>query len=552
MRNKYIKSIMFVALLIGTLSCNKQEFLTPSNIPQSPWTDLATFERGAIAPYNYVVNMGWQDPLGVSVFLDMASSDIGAVAPTVPPANAPWDVFAYRKFRQTAITPGDKGGARQYSIFQNMYMMINAANDGLSFIEKAGNGEIFPGVPTSNETVKRIKAEFLYNRARAYSYLVTQFCPPYNPGGDNSKKLLPFKTHFISTAEELRKTDLGSAEDIYKLIVSDLTEAKANMPLSYKQEGRTNYYAICGELARVEFLIGKHDEAKLECDEILNSGKFPLQSDIMATWNKAPGAAPASEVIMEFVPNDITAHNDLECSIVSKTFPWGTGGGRDDNWNMCSWVMFYMSNYFMKETGWMVDPANGDYTVGPVALVDKRYNKTYIRLEGYIKKPTDMTNIVYKNTIMTQFKGITWPSMWLDKYYRGASCINTKQPLYRSAEFYLTRAAIECEKGTGDWGEADLNAVRVRAGLPAIHHADFSHEDWFTEIHRERMREMGTEMGDRVRYLMSLRLPIGLGDRPADGSQGAIANPPYADWYFRIPEDEVNSNAAYPPGFVQD
>jgi hypothetical protein len=106
---------------------------------------------------------------------------------------------------------------------------------------------------------------------------------------------------------------------------------------------------------------------------------------------------------------------------------------------------------------------------------------------------------------------------------------------------------------TGDWGEADLNTVRNRAGLPSIMRSSFATKDeWFNEIHRERMREMGVELGDRVRYLMSLRLPIGLGDRPADGSQGAIANPPYADWYFRIPEDEVNSNAAYPPGFIQE
>jgi hypothetical protein len=214
--------------------------------------------------------------------------------------------------------------------------------------------------------------------------------------------------------------------------------------------------------------------------------------------------------------------------------------------------MFYMSNFFMKETGWMVDPPN-DYSVGPVALLDKRYNNTYIRLEGYVPQPGGMDEVTYKNTIQTQFQGITWPQIWLDKYFRGADCANTKQPLYRSAEFYLTRAAIDCEMETGDWGEADLNTVRDRAGLPAIMRSSFATKDaWFNEIHRERMREMGVELGDRVRYLMSLRLPIGLGDRPADGSQGAIANPPYADWYFRIPEDEVNSNAAYPPGFTQE
>jgi len=188
MRNKIKYSIAILALLLGLLSCNRDEFLTPSQIPEFPWTDLATFERGAVAPYNYLVAGGWADALGVSVFMDIASSDLGAIAPTVPPANAPWGVYAYRTFRETAITPGSKGGGRQYDIFNNMYLMINASNDALSFIEKAGDGDIFPGVPTSDETVQRIKAELLFNRARAYFYLVAQFCPPYNPGGDNSEK----------------------------------------------------------------------------------------------------------------------------------------------------------------------------------------------------------------------------------------------------------------------------------------------------------------------------------------------------------------------------
>ena len=166
---------------------------------------------------------------------------------------------------------------------------------------------------------------------------------------------------------------------------------------------------------------------------------------------------------------------------------------------------------------------------------------------------TNEEKIAFRNKYMTQHKGITWPSIWLDKYYRGALGNNTKDPLYRSAEFYLTRAAIDCVTSSGDWGEADLNVVRNRAGLPALHKADFPYkDDWFNEIHRERMREIGCENGDRIRYLMSLRLPLGLGDRPADGSKGAIINPPYSAFYYRIPEDEVNGNAAYPPGFNQD
>jgi len=183
------------------------------------------------------------------------------------------------------------------------------------------------------------------------------------------EELLPYKTSFTGNPGELKNTRLGSAQEIYDLILSDLTMAKTLMPMNYNQEGRANYYSICAELARVYFLIGKHAEARLECDEILNSGRYLLQSDVMEAWNKAPGEPPASEVIMEYVPDPVTGQNDWECTTISKTMPWGIkNGGRGEDWNQCGWVMFYMTNYFMKETGWMVDPPN-DYSVGPLAEV---------------------------------------------------------------------------------------------------------------------------------------------------------------------------------------
>jgi|GEM_PF-883043 hypothetical protein len=551
-------TIIIFAVLMSFTGCNRADFLSPSQPPVYPYTNLQSFEEAAIAPYSYLVdvNSGWADALGVSVEMSMDAGDLGAVAPTVPPPSIPWDIWRDRTFQSIEVVNGSASGGRQYVVFVSMYQMITACNDGLNVIDKAGNGEIFPGVTANNDTIRRIKAELLFNRARAYFYLVTQFCPPYNPDNpadpNNSLKLLPYKPVFTGNPVQLRNTQLGSSEEIDSLIISDLTTAKTLMPKSYNVDGRANYYGICAELCRVDFLVGKHLDAKAECDTILNSGLYPLQSDVMAPYDKAPGEAPASEVIMEYLPNLALGSGEWECTICSKTMPWGIiNGGRGVDWNQCSWDMFYMSNYFMKETGWMVDPPN-DYSVGPIAKIDKRYNNTYIRLEGYIPKPDTMDQVYYENHYQTQFPGIIWPQIWLDKYYRGAACDNTNIPLYRSAEFYLTRAAIECEQKIGDYGEADLNTVRNRAGLPSIHMADFSSlADWADQINIERIREMGDEMGDRLRYLMSLRLPIGLGDRPADGSQGAIVNPPYSTLYFKIPQDEVNVNAAYPKGFSE-
>jgi len=555
MKRNIFKSIIIILAISGIYSCNEADFLTPANVPQAPWYDIATFERAAIAPYNYfgnvgMANPGWHTAVGVPVFLDLASSDLGTINNKAF-VNGPAITFFNRNFRETTVVPGDGGGGRQYSLFKNMYMMINACNDGLAFIKKAGTGEIFPGVLATNTDIKRIKAEFLFNRARAYFILAQQFLPPYNPEGDNSKKLIPFKTEFTSDVDELRNTPLGSAEEVYNLIVSDLKEAKLNMYKTYNMEGRANIYAIRAELVRVDFLIGKHLEAKLECDSILNTGKFLLQDTVLNAFNKAPGAIPASEVIMEYVPDITTKINNLEVSVVARAFPWGVNGGRDANISFCSWTGFYMSNYFCKETGWMTDPANGDYTPGPNAATDKRLKNLYMRLEGYRPLNTGESVITWKNTVNTQFR-ITYPVIWLDKYFRGAVGDNTKEPLYRSAEIHLTRAAILAKLNLPDGNGYDLNKVRVRAGLPALTRSSYTNESWLVEVGRERMREMGPESGDRIRYLMSLRQDIGIGDRPTDGSQGTVVSPPYSNWYFRIPEEEISSNAAYPPGFLQD
>ncbi len=556
MKKKIIYSFLILIAFTSLISCDKSDFLTPSNVPESPWTDVATFERAARAPYNYFGNVGmgapgWATAVGVPVFLDLASSDLGIINNKAF-VNAPVIPYSNRTFRDMTIVPEDLGGGRQYSIFKNMYMMINACNDGLAFIKKVGTGEIFPGVLAESTEIKRIKAEFLFNRARAYFILAQQFLPPYNPGGDNSsKKRIPFKTEFTADVEKLRNTPLGSAEDVYTLIVSDLKEAKLNMPTTYSAEGRANIYAIRAELVRVDFLIGKHLEAKLECDSILNPGKFLLQDTVLNAFNKAPGGVPASEVIMEFVPDATTKINNLEVSIVARAFPWGVNGGRGASISFCGWTGFYMSNYFCKETGWMTDPANGDYTPGPNAATDKRLKYLFMRLEAYRKINVGEDLITWKNTVNTQFK-IARPVIWLDKYFRGAVGDNTKEPLYRSAEIHLTRAALLTKLNLPDGNGYDLNKVRKRAGLPVLTRTSYTNDAWLEEIGRERMREMGPESGDRIRYLMSLRQDIGLGDRPADGSQGAIVSPPYSNWYFRIPEEEISSNAAYPPGFIQE
>jgi hypothetical protein len=85
---------------------------------------------------------------------------------------------------------------------------------------------------------------------------------------------------------------------------------------------------------------------------------------------------------------------------------------------------------------------------------------------------------------------------------------------------------------------ADLNLVRKRAGLDVIAANSLTKDD----IDNERIKEFGAECSDWVTYKMSLKEPIGLGDRT--GSIPLIT-PPYADFYWNIPITETDNNSAY-------
>jgi hypothetical protein len=103
----------------------------------------------------------------------------------------------------------------------------------------------------------------------------------------------------------------------------------------------------------------------------------------------------------------------------------------------------------------------------------------------------------------------------------------------RSAELYLTRALLRFREGDLTGAAADLNAVRVRAGLTAIPVSSLTEN----MIHIERRREMIFEQ-DRLFYLQAIGRDIPPGDRvgvaPLDWRSNKIAMP--------IPASETNLN----------
>jgi hypothetical protein len=131
------------------------------------------------------------------------------------------------------------------------------------------------------------------------------------------------------------------------------------------------------------------------------------------------------------------------------------------------------------------------------------------------------------------------PLIYIDKYYRSQRCDAQNQPQMRVPEFYIMRAAIRYRSNDKAGAAADLKVVRDRAGLTGqweITAANITEDD----IDREHIIELAGE-SLWLLYTVAMQKPIMPGDR-----QGVSpVNPPYAGWYWKMPINEINTNAGY-------
>ena len=522
--------IMVSAVFFG--GC--KDFTEPKYEPEFPWQTIDQLEMAVAQPYTAFTGGGWSDPPSIYAFYEMLATDFStAIAQGAP--NNEWPQFVNRTHRQVDFESLPWiGGA-----YTNLWGTITGCNEPLEFLNGAEPKALFPNDPDSKlAEIPRIKAELYFWRGFAYTWAALYFCPPYVPGGANNDRVIPLKT----TNLDANNTPIGTTQEIWDLIISDLTTAKSLMPKTWHVNGRIDYYTICGALARAYFYTGDYSKAEAECTEIISSGKYSLPADVMAAWTVPMGGAEPSEVIWMYDTNTHGLFINI-FTVLSRAYPYDDNihGGRGKG-SQCTWVTCKLSDAMAKKLGWMVDPANGDYTVTATALADKRYGNTWLRVEGY--KPADQVEAEVTATgdqtvwdkYEQNYDSQDMPHIYLDKYYRGYTPSKTNQPRMRIPEFYIMRAAIRYKNNDKNGAAADLKVVRDRAGLPEISGADITDAD----IDREMIIEMGGE-GLYLPYLMALQKPI----LPGDRTGVSPVNPPYTGWYWKIPINEVRINAGY-------
>ena len=546
MKNLLIKNgwrIVVILMVFSIGSCNNEEFFEREAPPETPWLNVNEFERAVIGAYADFVPGTWGGGvIGGHRFVKTIGEDATYWIPGEG-GDVPTDALYYRN-TDTQIS---------YLSFNTTWTVITNANVALDFLKK-NDGNPFPDASDEDLQVNlpRQKGELLFLRGATYWQMAVTFLPWYKPEGGNDARIMPLRTSFPS-GQEASSSKIGTVEEIWQQVVSDLTEAKSLLPEDHIAgihhptylHGRANKFVAAFLLARVHFQMGNHAEALKEINYLIdqNGGRFDMSEEPIEAFNRSDETTGRETVwsYPYFDPTEtsqwllFSSFNKSHFNAVNGGGPGTTTGatGFDKKGSFSPWAGFTMSHSIMQQVGWMDE--NLDET--DEARSDKRYNQLFYRLEPY-RDPatlTDAENAMGKYEF--RYPGVTVPLVWPNKYYRGADGRNTNIPVFRLAEMYLTRAIILFRQGDIPGATDDVNVIRVRAGLAPL--TTITEQD----IHNERIKEMSQE-GDRLDYVRALKLPILPGDRDPSLPTSTI-DYPYANYYFAIPQAEYDLNGGY-------
>ena len=517
---KRYSGILKISLLIITAlsvwSCNSY-FELERPVPE-PWQSPSELEMVVREGYmQFTTSDPWQNPLGALPLIHFGQSDLAQLLHDQPGNNG--SIIYYNR----GFGGKEPTGFEVEWCFKHLFRTITAENAGLKLLNDAEAKGVDPFIGMSDKDrnfVKRLKGEMYFLRGLAYFYLARIYAPPFDPSGSNDKRCFVLRTEYVNNADELKNGKLGSVAEVWKQIEDDFKEAKRLLPESYvaapEVKGRVNKHAASAMLCRTYFMTGQHNLAKTECDDIIKSGMYDLSENPLVAFARV-GDQDAREVIWEFRYQSGSERFARHWGIMGKNV---YNGVRTQGYSI-----YTLSYWALRTVGWIAN----DLSETEEAKKDLRYQQVYMRYEAN-QDPLFKTLLPY-------------PMVWLDKYFNGGSHTQAQRyatvPMIRLAEIYLTRAIILFNSGDASGAAADVNEVRRRAGLDPIAAGSLTAND----IHNERIKEMAGENGDRMYYLISLRLPLGIGDRKPD--QFSPIQPPYSNYYWEVPLQEREQNQAY-------
>ena len=284
------------------------------------------------------------------------------------------------------------------------YSTINRINNVLSAVDK---------VTSSAAKKNSVEGQALFLRGSLYFELVKLFAKPVGDGDFNANPGVPLVLTPTGNVTDADYKARASVKAVYDQVIADLTKAESLLPSS------NGFYATkwsaAAQLSRVHLALKNYTEAGAAANRVISGSGKTLATEIGKNWftfiNNG-GSTPGEYLFsMKVTAQDGTNALNTYFGRTISTYP-GSAGRSD-----CKIKVAHLTQY---ETG------------------DKR--KDYFVLSG----------------------GNYYTLKHLDRF--------GDVPVVRLSEMYLTRAEANQRSTTavGATPLSDVNAIRTRAGLPAL------------------------------------------------------------------------------------
>ena len=349
----------------------------------------------------------------------------------------------------------------------------------------------------ANETdadILNAKGENLFLRSMLFFDLVRLFGRPYYQGPETNAGIPLILAPITSLSDRpLRAT----IKETYDQIIKDLLEA-ATLMTKKQSNSYAGKYAAYALLSRVYLYMGGtmaspdksfNQKAIQYADSVIMNGGYTL---LQGTAYKNYYAA-SNETNAETIWG---LNHTVNSSVTSQTFQYPT-----------------LPNY----TGSWARPSSDFLNL----LTTNDLRKNYYKVKPYPNNTTD--------TIQVEKYGINYTAIYS----------NSPVHYLRLAEMYLNRAEAKVKSGDNNGALADLNIIRVRAGLIAA--AGLTGQALLDEILTQRRIELAFEGHNSFDYFRN-GLPM-VRNYNSFGSNAISINATDARVVLRIPQDEINYNS---------
>lgn len=405
---------------------------------------------------------------------------------------------------------GAFGDMSRFNMLANFVLPASVWSAGYDAIGRANRALAGITANSSKLTVAKagaLLAECKFVRAVANFYLVNFFGQPYGFTADASHPGIPLITESYTYNDPAANKPRSTVGEVYTAIIKDLTEALADLPMTYTGYTNNVYHtktrgtkaAAAAFLSRVYLYKGDYTNAKKYAKDVIDKtyGTFALNATVGGAFNK--GNYTTAETIWS-VPNNATDNPNTNAALPMRYYPSDIRGD------------VVLSATFLNLA-----------TNPKFAADDKR--------RGMIMNGNTSASAPFK--FSTKYTDVATRADWA--------------PIIRYAEVLLTYAEAQARTGAGVDADAlvRLNEVRDRArvSMPSYTAGDFSNDkDKFIEaILEERRIELAFE-GHRFWDMMRVKATV-TGKYDYNGTN-ILAEQPFGanKNIFPIPQIEVDKS----------